>query len=221
MGKRLSEADARLARIIEKVGPVKFEIDRGESVFESIGTSILYQQLTGKAAGTILGRLKALYPGKDFPSPEDILATDQETLRGVGLSRAKAAAVQDLAFRVSERMIPTREEMESWNDESIIEKLIEVRGVGRWTVEMFLIFTLGREDVLPVSDYGVRKGYAMLYGKKELPTPKELLKLGEKWKPFRSAASWYLWRVTEMPEYQRPEAKKAAKKAAKKKSARK
>jgi 3-methyladenine DNA glycosylase/8-oxoguanine DNA glycosylase len=154
----------------------------------------VYQQLNGTAAATILGRVKALYPGR-FPSPEQILGTPDEKLRGAGLSRAKVAAIKDISAKTITGIVPPSRTIAKMTETEIIERLTTLRGVGPWTVEMLLIFTLGRRDVLPVTDYGVRKGFALTYGWKDLPTPKELLEFGEKWRPHRSTAAWYFWRA--------------------------
>jgi 3-methyladenine DNA glycosylase/8-oxoguanine DNA glycosylase len=161
--------------------------------------SVAYQQLNGTAAATILGRVKALYPQRRFPTPEDVLSTPDERLRGAGLSRAKTAAIKDIAKQTLAGVVPASRAISSLSDAEIIERLTVVRGVGPWTVEMLLIFTLGRPDVLPVTDYGVRKGFALTYRWKELPTPGELREFGERWRPYRSTAAWYFWRALELP----------------------
>jgi DNA-3-methyladenine glycosylase II len=166
--------------------------------FRTLVQAVAHQQLTGKAANTILKRVIALYPGKKFPSPEDLLRTPDAKLRGAGFSRAKVAAVKDIAVKTIAGVVPTARAMAKLTDLEIVERLTSIRGVGPWTVEMMLIFTLGRPDVLPVTDYGVRKGFALTYQLKELPSPKEILAFGERWKPHRSAAAWYLWRATEV-----------------------
>jgi DNA-3-methyladenine glycosylase II len=160
--------------------------------------AVTYQQLNGTAAATILGRVKALYPGRRFPQPQDVLATPDTTLREAGLSRAKVAAIKDLAEKALAGIVPSSRAIRDLTDAEIIERLTVVRGVGPWTVEMLLIFHLGRPDVWPVTDYGVRKGFALTYRRTELPAPKELLAFGEKWRPFRTTAAWYLWRALEL-----------------------
>jgi DNA-3-methyladenine glycosylase II len=192
----LTKADKTLARLIKKVGPCTLK-RRNRSPYESLVRSVAYQQLNGTAAATILGRVIKLYPGQRFPQPEDILATADEKLRGAGLSRAKVAAIKDIAAKTIEGVVPTRRAISKMTEVDIIARLTTVRGVGPWTVEMLLIFTLGRTDVLPVTDYGVRKGFALTYGWKELPTPKELLEFGERWRPHRSTAAWYFWRAVD------------------------
>ena len=191
----LTKADKTLARLIRRVGPCKLVPKNGRSPFESLVRSVVYQQLNGTAAATILGRVKALYPERRFPRPQDILATSDEQLRAAGLSRAKTAAIKDVAAKTIEGVVPTSRAIVPMSNEEILERLTSLRGVGPWTVEMLLIFTLGRQDVLPVTDYGVRKGFALTYGWKELPRPKELLEFGERWRPHRSTAAWYFWRA--------------------------
>jgi 3-methyladenine DNA glycosylase/8-oxoguanine DNA glycosylase len=194
----LSASDSILACLITKVGPCRLRPDRRQTTFEALVEAVAHQQLTGKAAQTILGRVKALHPHRDFPAPEDLLATPEHKLRAAGLSRAKVAAVRDISARTLDGTVPTPREMSRMEDAQIIERLTIIRGVGRWTVEMLLIFKLGRPDVLPVDDYGVRKGFALTYRKRGLPTPGDLLAHGESWRPYRSVASWYMWRSLEL-----------------------
>jgi DNA-3-methyladenine glycosylase II len=194
----LTKVDRVLARVIRKVGPGDVDFPRGVNPFRTLVQAVAHQQLTGKAANTILKRVIALYPGKKFPSPEDLVRTPDAKLRGAGFSRAKVAAVKDIAAKTIAGVVPTARAMAKLTDLEIVERLTSIRGVGPWTVEMMLIFTLGRPDVLPVTDYGVRKGFALTYKLKELPSPKEILAFGERWKPHRSAAAWYLWRATEV-----------------------
>jgi 3-methyladenine DNA glycosylase/8-oxoguanine DNA glycosylase len=184
-----------MGRLIAKVGPCTLAPRKRRSPFESLVRSVVYQQLNGTAAATILGRVKALYPNRRFPTPQEILATPDERLRGAGLSRAKTAAIKDIAAKTISGVVPTARAILGMSDAEILERLTSVRGVGPWTVEMLLIFTLGRADVLPVTDYGVRKGFALTYKRKELPAPRELLEYGEKWRPHRTTAAWYLWRA--------------------------
>ncbi len=171
--------------------------------FDALAESIAYQQLSGKAAATIFGRVRALYPRRKWFSPELIIATPDETFRAAGLSRNKTAALKDLAAKTLDGTVPTRAALERMSDEEIIARLTTVRGIGRWTVEMLLLFDLGRLDVWPVDDYGVRKGYAKTFRKKELPKPKKLQAIGEKWRPYRSVAAWYFWRALDVPAGQR------------------
>jgi|SRR5581483_3168669 3-methyladenine DNA glycosylase/8-oxoguanine DNA glycosylase len=194
----LSRADKILGRLIKKVGPCGWKPDRRCSPFETLVNSVAHQQLNGTAAKTILGRFRALYPGKRFPSPEDLLATPDERLRGAGLSRAKVASIKDIAAKTISGVVPTSRAIARMEEEAILSQLTTIRGVGPWTVHMLLIFKLGRPDVLPLTDYGVRKGFALTYRLKELPTPTELLEHAEKWRPYRSFAAWYMWRALEL-----------------------
>ena len=192
--RHLTASDARLAALIAKSRRYNIKPGRMVKPFDSLAESIAYQQLSGKAAATIWGRVRALYPGK-YLDPETVLATPDEKLRGAGLSRSKVLALKDLAAKTIDGTVPTARALTKMTDEQIIERLVSVRGIGRWTVEMLLLFDLGRGDVWPVHDYGVRKGFAKVFGKRKLPTPKQLMKLGEKWRPYRSAAAWYFWRA--------------------------
>ena len=193
----LSKADKILGRLIKKVGPYTWKPNKRLSPFETLVKSVAHQQLNGTAANTILKRVMALYPGRGFPAPEDLLATPDERLRAAGLSRAKVASIKDIAAKTLAGVVPTSRAIARMDNDTIISRLTTIRGVGPWTVEMLLIFKLGRIDVLPATDYGVRKGFATTYRLKELPTPAELLDYGEKWRPYRSIAAWYLWRSLE------------------------
>jgi len=196
----LEAADPRLAAIIERVGPFRMELKDSRSLFGALAEAIVYQQLSNKAAATIYGRVEALYPdAPDGFTPRHILKTTDETLRGCGLSRAKVLAVQDLARRVEGGELPTLDEAQAIPDAELIERLVTVRGIGRWSAEMFLMFRLGRPDILPLDDYSLRKAYAKAFRKRILPSPKALEKAGEKWRPYRTVASWYLWRVLDLP----------------------
>jgi DNA-3-methyladenine glycosylase II len=194
----LRSSDPALARVMDTVGPFRMERANQPSIFLALVKAIVYQQLTGKAAATIFARLCALFPGAhDGPTAEQILGAGDEELRGVGLSRSKLLSLHDLARRTAACEIPTPAEIDRMEDEAIIERLVQVRGIGRWTAEMLLIFHLGRTDVLPVDDYGIRKGFALAYDR-ELPSPKELAAYGARWRPYRTVASWYLWRIVEL-----------------------
>jgi DNA-3-methyladenine glycosylase II len=195
--KHLISADPKLARLIERVGPFSMPLRRMHNPFEALARNIIFQQLHGTAATAIHGRVVALF-GKPKLHPQDVLDASDEALRGAGLSRAKLAALRDLAAKTLDGTIPSLARLKRMSDEEIIERLTEVRGIGRWTVEMLLIFRLGRPDVLPVGDYAVRKGFGLAYGLKESPKPKVLEAYGERWRPFRSVASWYLWRAIEL-----------------------
>jgi 3-methyladenine DNA glycosylase/8-oxoguanine DNA glycosylase len=193
----LRTSDATLARAIDEIGPFLIQRKQRPSIFVALAEAIVYQQLTGKAAATIFGRLCALFPdAADGPTAEQILGASDEELRGAGLSRSKLLSLRDLAQRAVSGEIPTPAEIHGMDDEAIIERLTEIRGIGRWTAEMLLIFHLRRPDVLPVDDYGVRKGFAIVYDR-ELPSPKELAAFGVRWRPYRTVASWYLWRKVE------------------------
>jgi len=208
----LSGVDRKLGRIITRSGPCRLRPENSQSIFEALLESIIYQQLNGKVAATITARVKALFPENTkrirtrrglvdgFPSPEQILAASEERLRSAGLSRAKMLAIRDLAAKALDGTVPTVKQAHRMSDEELIERLDSVRGVGRWTVEMLLIFRLGRPDVLAVDDYGIRKGFAKVHKLRELPKPKELLAYGERWRPYRSVACWYLWRAAEMKD---------------------
>lgn len=203
----LAASDPAMASLIEFVGPCRLVIGHMDSPFQSLLRAIVYQQLSGKAAGTIHGRLLDLFPG-EHPDPEEILDTPVEDLRGCGLSRAKAAAAHDLAARTLDGTVPDLDTLHTMTDAEVVARLTAVRGVGPWTVEMLLIFQLGRPDVLPLTDLGVRKGAARLYVLDDLPKPKELLAAGEAWRPYRSVASWYLWRAADAAEWFAPAARK-------------
>ncbi|PYK59989.1 MAG: DNA-3-methyladenine glycosylase 2 family protein [Verrucomicrobia bacterium] len=191
----LSQSDKVLARLIRRVGPCRLEARRSASPFQALVQAVAHQQLNGTAAKTILKRVIAIYPGRKFPAPEDLLATPDERLRGAGLSRAKTAALKDIAAKTLEGIVPSSRAIARMSNEEILERLTAIRGVGPWTVEMLLIFMLGRLDVLPATDFGVRKGFALTYRRKELPAPSEVLEHGERWRPYRTIASWYLWRA--------------------------
>lgn len=196
----LSKVCKRFARVVPKHEPYPTKYEKTKEPYRALTRAVVYQQLSGKAAATILGRVVALFPDKDFPEPEDILAAAPETLRAAGLSRQKTAALKDIAQKRIDGIIPPARALARLGDEEVIERLTQARGVGRWTVEMYLMFTLGRPDVLPIDDLGVRKGAEKLY-RREF-TPKALGKYGERWAPFRSAAAWHLWRFvdTQTPE---------------------
>ncbi len=196
----LSSICKRFAKVLPNHEPFPVKPPRHKDPYRALVRAVVYQQLSGKAAATILGRVVALFPDKDFPEPEDLLDAAPETLRGAGLSRQKTAALKDIALKRTEGVIPPARALTRLPNEEIIERLTQARGVGRWTVEMYLIFSLGRPDVLPIDDLGVRKGAEKLY-RREF-TPKTLGKYGERWAPWRSAAAWHLWRVldTQTPD---------------------
>jgi methylated-DNA-[protein]-cysteine S-methyltransferase len=195
----LRQCDERLARLIDAVGPFRMAQKKTSSLFHALAEAIVYQQLNGRAAATIFARVCALFPGgHEGLSPAAVLRASDERLRGAGLSANKLLSLKDLAKRAKAGEIPTLAEAHGMTDDAIIERLTEVRGIGRWTVEMLLMFRLGRPDVLPVDDYGVRKGYAVAFRKREMPAPKALAKVGEAWQPYRSVVSWYFWRAAEL-----------------------
>jgi DNA-3-methyladenine glycosylase II len=198
--KHLAGSDPRFAALIGRVRPFDVVAQPLLRPFDSLAESIAYQQLSGKAAATIFGRVRALYPKRKWLDAKLVLATSDETLRACGLSRSKTAALKDLAARTLDGTVPSARALARMSDEEIIERLTAVRGIGRWTVEMLLLFELGRLDVWPVADYGVQKGFAKTFGRRKLPTPKQFLKIGEKWRPYRSVAAWYFWRALDAPE---------------------
>jgi DNA-3-methyladenine glycosylase II len=188
----LKRVDPRLAAVITAVGPCRFEHRADGTHFEAVARAIVYQQLSGKAAGTIHTRFHGLY-GSRAPEPQELLDTSDETLRGVGLSRQKIGYLRDLADRVASGDVPL-DHIETLGDDDAIAALTRVKGVGRWTAQMFLMFRLGRPDVLPDLDLGVQKAIQLAYGMRKLPGPKDVLRVGKPWAPWRTIASWYLWR---------------------------
>jgi len=195
--RHLRAADPVLAELMGRAGPFALKIRRLHDPFQALARNIVFQQLHGKAAEAIHARVLALFGGAAL-RPEDVLGAPDEDLRGAGLSAAKLAALRDLASKTLDGTVPTLARMRRMTDEEIVERLTRVRGIGRWTVEMLLMFRLGRPDVLPVGDFAVRKGFAVAYGLKESPKPKELTEYGERWRPYRSVASWYMWRAVEL-----------------------
>jgi O-6-methylguanine DNA methyltransferase len=194
----LRKVDPPLARLIARVGRRQIEIRTMHDPFESLVRSIVYQQLSGKAAGTILGRMLEIF-GKRFPSPAELIATPDDKLRAAGLSTNKTKALKDLAAKAEAGVIPKLRALDRLRDEEIVDRLTSVYGIGTWSVEMMLMFRLGRADVLPVDDLGVRKGFALTYGGKP-PSPAALADYAERWRPYRSVASWYMWRAIELAE---------------------
>jgi DNA-3-methyladenine glycosylase II len=194
--RHLSRCDPVMKRLVKAHGPCGLTADPA-TPFAALVRAITHQQLHGRAAETILGRLRARFPRKRLPTPVELLALPVEVLRADGFSGAKAAALHDLAAKAQEGVVPTARALASLSDDEIVERLTVVRGVGRWTVEMMLMFRLGRPDVWPTDDFGVRNGYAIAYGLREMPSAKALMPLGEPFKPWRSAAAWYLWRAAD------------------------
>jgi 3-methyladenine DNA glycosylase/8-oxoguanine DNA glycosylase len=201
----LRHCDEILARVIDAVGPFRLQPIGASSAFAALAQAIVYQQLTGKAAATIFTRFCALFPGTGGPTAEQVLAASEDELRGAGLSRAKLLSLHDLAGKTVSGDVPTFAELRHMGDDAIIERLTSVRGIGRWTVEMLLIFRLGRPDVLPADDYGIRKGFARAYTEGQLPARKDVETYGLRWRPYRTVASWYLWRLAEQVPLQRPQ----------------
>jgi len=207
--RHLTGCDPRFADLISRVGRFRMEMDDHPTPYAALFEAIQYQQLAGKAAAAILKKVKDRIGGGDFPTPTQMLAASDEDLRAAGLSRQKMAALRDLAAKTIEGVVPGMEEIEQLTDEEILTRLTAVRGVGAWTVHMFLIFRLGRPDILPTLDYGVQQGFRLAYNKRKLPKPKALAAFGEKWKPYRSVASWYLWQAVHLHRTQKvnPKAK--------------
>lgn len=207
----LSAADPKLARLMERAGPFTLRLASQQSPFEALAESIVYQQLHGKAAASIHARMLSSFEPicglGNHPSPQHLLDCPNEQLRSAGLSHNKMLALRDLAAKTLDGTVPSLSTIRKMSDEDIIEHLTQVRGIGRWTVEMLLIFRLGRPDVLPVSDYGVRKGFALTFlGLKPaqkvtpdlLATPEQMIRRAKKWAPWRSIASWYMWRACDL-----------------------
>jgi DNA-3-methyladenine glycosylase II len=191
----LAAKDPLLAPLIKETQEFRVEKGAAESPYEVLVEAITHQSISGKAAATIFGRVKALGSNGSIPTPHEMLKLRKPALRKAGLSGAKILAMKDLAQKTIEGIVPTLERAHQLSDEELVERLVSVRGIGAWTVEMFLIFRLGRPDVLPIHDLGVKKGWSITYGKKRMPKPKELLAFGERWRPYRTVASWYMWRA--------------------------
>ena len=191
--KFLHAADPVMKRLIQEYGPCELEPETRRPPFQSLVMAIAHQQLNGTAANTILGRFKQLFPGKKFPHPEDLAKVTDSQIRACGFSFAKIKSIRDITEKTLSGVVPDSRQIAKLSDGEIIARLTEVRGVGRWTVEMLLIFQLGRPDVLPVDDFGVRNGFRVAYKKREMPKPKDLLAFGDRWKPHRTTAAWYLW----------------------------
>jgi DNA-3-methyladenine glycosylase II len=203
-GVRHLSQDVRFAALISRVGRPQMQIERQRSPYEALIRAIAHQQLHGRAAEAILARFAALYPPGSFPEPDAIMATADAALRACGFSGGKVAAIRDICAKALDGTVPTRRQSHRLTDEALIERLTAIRGVGRWTVEMLLIFTLGRPDVLPVDDFGVREGYRVLYELDAQPKPKQLGEIGLAWSPHRSLATWYLYRAAEEARRQGP-----------------
>jgi DNA-3-methyladenine glycosylase II len=191
--KHLSKSDPVMRRLIREHGKCDLKPETRRSPFQSLVQAVAHQQLNGTAANTILTRFKKLFPGRSFPKPKDLAKVTDKQIRACGFSFSKIAAIRDIAAKALDGTIPSSRRIEKLSDEEIIVRLTEARGVGRWTVEMLLIFQLGRKDVLPVGDFGVRSGFRVAYKKREMPEPKALLAFGERWRPHATTAAWYLW----------------------------
>lgn len=197
--RHLRRADPVLGDIMRRSVPFQLRPRATQSLFGALMESIVYQQLSGKAAATIFARFRALYPGNGFPDPARVLATPHALLRGAGLSEAKARAIRDLAHHAEQGLVLPIPALRRMTPDAVVERLTVVRGVGRWTVEMLLLFRVGHPDVLPAHDLGIRKGLARIMRRRELPEPAAVIRRGERWRPWRSVASWYLWRAAELP----------------------
>ncbi len=193
----LKAVDPVMARVIDTIGTCKLTPRDQGSHFDAIARAIVFQQLSGKAAGTIHGRFEGLYGGRP-PQPGELISTSDEHLRGVGLSRGKAAYLKDLAARVVSGELPV-ETLHELSDDEVIAALTRVKGIGQWTAQMFLMFRLGRPDVLPELDLGIQKGIQRAYRLRKLPSPERVRKIGARWSPYRTIASWYLWRLLDAP----------------------
>lgn len=191
----LAALDPQWAAHVQAIGPCLHQPRPERDPYQALVRAIAYQQLHVKAGDAILGRFLALYPGSDFPSPEQVLATPPEQLRACGFSGSKLVTIQGIAKARQEGLVPDHQQALALDDEQLIERLISLRGVGRWTVEMLLIYTLERMDILPADDFGVREGYRRLQGLQTQPTRRQMLELGQAWRPYRTIAAWYLWRV--------------------------
>ncbi len=203
-GVRHLSKDARFAALIKRVGRPRLDIQRQRSPYEALVRAIAHQQLHGRAAEAILARFSALFPDGAFPEPAAVMATADTALRGCGFSAAKILAIRDICAKALDGTVPSRRQSHRLSDEALVERLTAIRGVGRWTVEMLLIFTLGRPDVLPVDDFGVREGYRVLYGLDTQLKPKAMGEIGLAWAPHRSLATWYLYRAAEEAKRQGP-----------------
>jgi DNA-3-methyladenine glycosylase II len=212
----LAQRDPVMARLIAAAGPCTIEARHERPPFETLASAIAHQQLNGVVAKRILARFTALYAPADFPDPAAVVATDDAALRGAGFSYSKIAALRDLADKVVAGVVPTLAELHALDNDTIVERITQVRGIGRWTVEMMLMFQLGRPDVLPVDDFGVGNGFRLAYGLKGMPRPRALAEFGARWAPHRSLAAWYLWRAVDLArEKKLPRAGRAPKVAVK------
>jgi DNA-3-methyladenine glycosylase II len=193
----LAACDPDWGLLIDLVGPRQLNIDKAREPFHALVHAVAHQQLHGRAAQAIFNRFLALYPDDPFPPAKKILATDDATLRACGFSLAKIATIRGIAVGALEGVVPTRREADAMGDEALIKQITTLRGIGRWTVEMLLMHTLGRPDILPIDDFGVREGWRLIKGMDKQPKPKDLAVIGEPWAPYRSTAAWYLWRAVD------------------------
>ncbi|MDE2698375.1 MAG: DNA-3-methyladenine glycosylase 2 family protein [Gemmatimonadota bacterium] len=193
----LCKNDRTLGQLIKQAGPITLDLPKRLNPFDALLRSIIYQQLSGKAAAAIHKRVRVLFSGGNI-NPNQVLAMDDQVLRNAGMSRAKVVAVNDLAQKTIDGLIPPGSRLREMSDADIVENLTQVRGIGEWTVQMFLMFQLGRPDVLPTKDLGVRKGFMLTYGLDELPAEKDMMVYCERWRPYRSVGSWYMWRALEL-----------------------
>ena len=193
--KHLSAVDPVMRRLIREIGPCQLVPEPGRSPFQSLVQAVAHQQLHGAAANTILARFKKLFPRRRFPRPEDLAGVTDAQSRACGFSLPKIRALRVIAEKTLSGVVPSSRQIRKLSDDEIIARLTAVRGVGRWTVQMLLIFQLGREDVLPADDFGVRNGFRIAYQKRGLPKPGALLRFGKRWRPYATAAAWYLWRA--------------------------
>lgn len=191
----LSSVDGDWARLVAEIGPCRHAAKPAREPYEALVRAIAYQQLHAKAGDAILARFLALTPDAAFPSPQALLATDPERQRACGFSATKLATIRGIAQASVDGVVPSRAEALHLTDEMLIDRLVSLKGVGRWTVEMFLIYTLERSDILPVDDFGVREGFRRLKGLEKAPTPRQMRELGMAWSPYRTVAAWYLWRI--------------------------
>jgi DNA-3-methyladenine glycosylase II len=218
IARHLTKRDPVLGLIIRRHGPCGLVVSGSLSPFASLVRAVMHQQLHSSAARAIEARLCALVGGTTLPTPEDIETVSDDDLRSVGLSGAKVAAIRDLAAKAKDGTIPSARSIHRLSDDAIVERCTQARGVGRWTVEMLLMSRLGRPDVLPVDDFGVRNGFRIAYGLDDLPKPRVLAEFGERWRPYRSVASWYMWRTADTDKAEAKLEKAEAKQAGAKKT---
>jgi DNA-3-methyladenine glycosylase II len=200
----LAAADPVMARLIREHGPCALKPEPRRSPFQSLIQAVAHQQLNGTAAATILGRFRKLFSVRRFPRPEEVAAVSDDQLRACGFSFAKIRSIRDITEKTLSGLVPTSRQISKLPDDEIITRLTQVRGVGRWTVEMLLIFQLGRPDVLPVDDFGVRNGFRVAYRKRTMPKPKALLAYGRRWRPHGTVAAWHLWRAADASKVKKP-----------------